>query len=85
MLKSDTVNRSVRLFMTPWTVPRQAPLCPWASPGKNIGVGCHFLSQWLEAGATSGQTRWWIQMVVTYAPVARDLSGVISGEAGIFS
>ena len=20
-------------------------LCPWASPGKNIGVGCHFLLQ----------------------------------------
>ena len=20
-------------------------LCPWASPGKNTGVGCHFLSQ----------------------------------------
>ena len=32
---------SVRLFETPWTV---AP-CPWDSPGKNIGVGCHFLLQ----------------------------------------
>ena len=21
------------------------PLCPWDSPGKNIGVGCHFLLQ----------------------------------------
>ena len=20
-------------------------LCPWASPGKNTGVGCHFLLQ----------------------------------------
>ena len=59
--------------------------CPWASPGKNIGVGCHFLSQWLGAGATSGQTQWWIQMVVTYSPTARDLSGVISGEAAFFS
>ena len=28
---------------------RQQPtrlLCPWDSPGKNIGVGCHFLLQW---------------------------------------
>ena len=24
----------------------QAPLCPWDSPGKNTGVGCHFLLQW---------------------------------------
>ena len=23
----------------------QAPLCPWGSPGKNTGVGCHFLLQ----------------------------------------
>ena len=22
-----------------------ASLCPWDSPGKNIGVGCHFLLQ----------------------------------------
>ena len=21
------------------------PLCPWDFPGKNIGVGCHFLLQ----------------------------------------
>ena len=31
----------VWLFVTPWTVARQAH--PWNSPGKNIGVGCHFL------------------------------------------
>ena len=33
-----------QLFMTPWTVDRQAPL-PWDSPGKNAGGGCHFLPQ----------------------------------------
>ena len=31
-------------FVTPWTVARQAPLS-WDSPGKNTGVGCHFLLQ----------------------------------------
>ena len=30
----------VRLFMTPWTAARQAPLF-MDSPGKNTGVGCH--------------------------------------------
>ena len=30
--------------MSPWTVARQAPLS-MDSPGKNIGVGCHFLLQ----------------------------------------
>ena len=35
----------VRLFVTPWAIVHQAPLCPWDSPGKNTGVGCHFLLQ----------------------------------------
>ena len=34
----------VRLFVTSWTVARQAPH-PWESPGKNIGVSCHTLLQ----------------------------------------
>ena len=29
-------------FVTPWTV---RLLCPWDSPDKNTGVGCHFLLQ----------------------------------------
>ena len=32
----------VRLCATPWTEAHQAPR-PWDSPGKNTGVGCHFL------------------------------------------
>jgi len=35
---------SVRLCVTPYTAAHQAP-CPWDSPGKNTGVGCHFLLQ----------------------------------------
>ena len=35
---------SVWLFVIPWSVSCQAP-CPWNFPGKNIGVGCHFLLQ----------------------------------------
>ena len=31
----------VRLFATLWTITHQTPL--WDSPGKNTGVGCHFL------------------------------------------
>ena len=34
----------VQLFVTPWTVARQL-LCSWNFPGKNTGVGCHFLLQ----------------------------------------
>ena len=32
------------LFVTPWTIATRI-LCPWHSPGKNTGVGCHFLLQ----------------------------------------
>ena len=38
-----------RLFVTLWTVDRQAPLSmgffPWDSSGKNTEVGCHILLQ----------------------------------------
>ena len=34
----------VWLFVTPWTVATRL-LCPWDFPGKNTGVGCHFLLQ----------------------------------------
>ena len=34
----------VRLFVTPWTVARQAPPS-MGFPSKSTGVGCHFLLQ----------------------------------------
>ena len=39
----------------PWTVAHQL-LCPWDSPGKNTGVGCHFLLQriFLTQGSNPG-------------------------------
>ena len=37
----------VRLLATPWTAAYQAPPS-WDSPGKNTGVGCHFLLQCMK-------------------------------------
>ena len=37
----------VRLYVTPETAAHQAPR-PWDSPGKNTGVGCHFLLQCMK-------------------------------------
>ena len=34
----------VRLFAIPWTVAARF-ICIWDFPGKNIGIGCHFLLQ----------------------------------------
>ena len=35
----------VWICVTLWTVAHKAPLCPWDSPGRNTGVGCHALLQ----------------------------------------
>src|SRR5574340_368103 len=29
------------------------PCCPWDSPGKNTGVGCHFLLQYMKVKSES--------------------------------
>ena len=34
----------IRLFAPSWTVAHQV-FCPWDSPGRKTGVGCHFLLQ----------------------------------------
>ena len=45
----------VLLFATPWTVAGQAPLSV-EFPGKNTGVGCHFLLQENELEMEKMQT-----------------------------
>ena len=43
---------SAWLCATPWTEAYQAPR-PWDSPGKNTGVGCHFLLQCMKVKSLS--------------------------------
>ena len=42
----------VRLLAIPWTAAYQAP-CPWDFPGKNTGVGFHFLLQCMKVKSQS--------------------------------
>ena len=42
----------VRLCVTPYTVATRLPR-PWDSPGKNTGVGCHFLLQCVKVKSES--------------------------------
>ena len=42
----------VRLCATPRWQPTRLP-CPWDSPGKNSGVGCHFLLQCMKVKSES--------------------------------
>ena len=37
----------------PHRQPPTGPLCPWDSPGKNTGVGCHFLLQCMKVKSES--------------------------------
>ena len=46
----------VRLCVTPWTAATRLP-CPWDSPGKNTGVGCHFLLQCMKVKRASEVTQ----------------------------
>ena len=46
----------VRLCATPETAANQA-LRPWDSPGKNTGVGCHFLLQCVKVKSESEVTQ----------------------------
>ena len=41
--RAQSLSR-VQLFVTHGLAPARL-LCPWSFPGKNTGVGCHFLSQ----------------------------------------
>ena len=44
------------LCVTPYTAAHQAPR-PWDSPGKNTGVGCHFLLQCMKMKSESEVTQ----------------------------
>ena len=46
----------VQLCAIPQTAARQAPR-PWDSPGKNTGVGCHFLLQCMRVKSESEVTQ----------------------------
>ena len=49
----------VWLCATPWTAAHWGYPRSWDSPGKNTGVGCHFLFQWTEVKSESEVARSW--------------------------
>ena len=54
--KIEIQINGTRLCATPEMEAHQAP-CPWDSPGKNTGVGCHFLLQCMEVKSESEVTQ----------------------------
>ena len=65
LLLLSCVSR-VRLCVTPERQPTRLP-CPWDSPGKNTGVGYHFLLQCMKVKSESE--------VAQSCPILSDLMG----------
>ena len=66
MLSFFTCSVVSNSLATPWTVACQV-LCPWSSPGKNTGVGYHFLLQeiFLTQGLNLRLLHWQVDSLPT--------------------
>ena len=67
----------VRLCAALWTTQPARLLCPWDSPGKNIGVGCHALPE--KATATHSSILAWKDGGAWWAAV----HGVAKSQTGL--
>ena len=67
----------VRLCATPEMAAHQAPR-PWDSPGKNTGVGCHFLLQCMKVKSESevAQSCLTLSDRMDYSPPGSSLHGI---------
>ena len=68
----------VRLCVTPYMAARQASR-PWDSPGKNTGVGCHFLLQCMKVKSES-------EVVQSYPTLSDSMNYSLPGSSahGLF-
>ena len=62
------------------------PGCPWDPPGKNTGVGCHFLLQCMKAKSESEVTQSGVHFIAILAELGRSRPGpVISPKSACAS
>ena len=78
------LNR-VWLFVTPWTIARQALLCPWNFPGKNTGEGGHFLfqvrSRYKAANFPTQQLEHWHSIMISILAILGKERATYKGRA----
>ena len=57
-------------------------LCPWDSPGKNTGVGCHFLLQCMKVKSESEVTQLCPTLIdtVVWSPPGSSLHGIFQAR-----
>ena len=72
----------VRLCVTPEWQPTRLPH-PWDSPGKNIGVGCHFLLQCMKVKSESEAAQLCLTLrdPMDCSPTGSSLHGIIPGKS----
>ena len=72
----------VRLCATPETAAHQVPH-PWDSPGKNTGVGCHFLLQCMKVKSETEviQSCWTLSDPMDCSPPGSSIHGIF--QAGV--
>jgi len=56
--------------------------CPWDSPGKNTGVGCHFLVQCLKVQSESEVAQWCptLSNPMDYSPSSSSIHGIFQAR-----
>ena len=61
--------------------PRGSPH-PWDSPGKNTGVGCHFLLQCMKVKSQSEVTQWCptLSDPMDYSPPGSSIHGILQAR-----
>ena len=57
-------------------------LCPWDSPGKNTGVGCHFLLQCMKVKSESkvAQSSWTLSDPMDCSPPGSSVHGIFQAR-----
>ena len=83
------VTRLCLTLLPPHGLSPARPLCPWDFPGKNTGVGCHFLLPVGEEHNSTdrGRLRWKqlgdLRMLAQEVPTSTHLTPNISGKASL--
>ena len=68
--------------MRPHRRQRTRPHCPWDSPGKNTGVGCHFLLQCMKVKSEGevAQLRPTLSDPMDYSPPGPSVRGILQAR-----
>ena len=74
------VTKLCPTLATPWSVAHQAPLS-MDSPGKDTGMGCHFLC-WTEGGKNSSQN---FEKIIFHTQVLQRVQVLKEPNSAIFS